>query len=146
MRIEQDEWNQPHCEVWVECVSNVLKSFESSAIVLIGHSLGCATIAHWASKHKLAIKGALLVAPSDVEAPAYHFPTTGFDPLPLEKLSFPSIVVASQNDPWVTLDRAAYFAESWGSKLVNIGNAGHINVASGHGPWPIGLELLRTLD
>ena len=33
-----------------------------------------------------------------------------------------------------------------GSQLVNIGAAGHINVDSGHGPWPRGLALFKALQ
>ena len=113
-------------------------------VVLIGHSLGCITIAHWANTYGHRIKGALLVAPSDVETPQYAtFPTTGFGPMPVQRLPFASKVVASTNDPWVSLARAQQFAEAWGSELVVIGEAGHINVASGHGDWPEGLALLQ---
>jgi hypothetical protein len=51
--------------------------------------------------------------------------------------------VASTTDEWVSLVRARQFAAAWGSELVNIGPAGHINTASGYGEWPAGLELLR---
>jgi predicted alpha/beta hydrolase family esterase len=56
-----------------------------------------------------------------------------------------SIVVASTNDPWMPIDRATAWAESWGSELINIGAAGHINVSSGYGPWPRGLAIYRSL-
>ena len=66
----------------------------------------------------------------------------------LRKLPFRSVVVASTNDPFVTLERAELFAASWGSRLIKLPNAGHINTASGHGPWPEGegwLEEMRRL-
>jgi predicted alpha/beta hydrolase family esterase len=75
----------------------------------------------------------------------YTFPATGFAPIPLLTLPFPSIVVASEDDPWVSLERAGFFAERWGSRFQNIGKAGHINLAAGFGPWPQGLELLQQL-
>jgi uncharacterized protein len=115
-------------------------------VVLIGHSLGCTTIAHWAAKHQVPIKGALLVAPSDIEQPVYTFPATGFAPIPLLKLPFPSIVVASEDDPWVSIERAKFFASSWGSSFINIGEAGHINVPSGYGPWEEGLTILEQFN
>lgn len=112
--------------------------------MLIAHSLGCATIAHWAGRYGHRIKGALLVAPSDVETAHYaSFPTTGFAPMPLARLPFPSKVVFSTNDEWCTVTRAQQFAAAWGSELVDVGAAGHINTASGHGEWPTALELLR---
>lgn len=144
-RIEQHEWDAPACSEWIETIDRKVLEFEPSTVVLIGHSLGCSAIAHWATKYKREIKGALLVAPSDIEAPLYTFPATGFTPIPLDKLNFKSIVVASADDPWVTLDRARFFADHWGSEFINIGNAGHINVASGHTHWHEGMTILKTL-
>lgn len=85
----------------------------------------------------------MLVAPSDLEAPQYNFPATGFIPIPLDKIHFKTIVVASADDIWVSLDRAAFFAEKWGSEFINIGNAGHINAASGHTNWNEGMSILK---
>lgn len=145
-RVNQREWNSPTCEDWIETIDKKILEFDSSTVVLIAHSLGCATIVHWANKYKRIIKGALLVAPSDLEAPQYTFPATGFAPIPLEKLSFKSVVVASANDIWVSLDRATYFAQRWGSEFINIGDGGHINVASGHTNWQEGLDLLKRFE
>lgn len=145
-RINQVEWDAPKCEDWISTIDKTLSGHDLSTVVLIGHSLGCATIVHWAVKYQRQIKGALLVAPSDVEAPYYTFPATGFSPIPLQRLKFSTIVVASADDVWVSLDRAKYFAEHWGSEFVNIGNAGHINVASGYTNWEEGLEILKRLS
>ena len=144
-RIEQTEWDAPDREDWVNTINNTLKDIDTSNVILIGHSLGCATIAHWAAQTDKKIKGALLVAPSDLEAPAYTFPATGFSPFPLQKLPFKSIVVASENDPWVSMERAKLFASSWGSKLIFIGNAGHINADAGFGEWEEGIGILGEL-
>lgn len=144
-RIWQTEWDAPECKNWIARIDQALSDEELSQVVLIGHSLGVMTIVQWALHYNRTIKGAFLVAPSDPEAPAYTFPATGYTPVPLTKLPFPSIVVASENDPWVSLERARFFAESWGSQFVNIGAAGHINAASGHGEWPEGLALLQQL-
>jgi len=146
MRIEQKEWDAPDCNDWIENIDKAIAGYDLSTIILVGHSLGCATIAHWAKKYKRIIKGALLVAPSDVENPAYTFAATGFTPIPVDKISFKTIVVASTDDVWVTLERAKYFADKWGSELVNIGDAGHINAASGHWQWDEGLEILKQLE
>ena len=37
-------------------------------------------------------------------------------------------------------------AKAWGAELVDIGNAGHINTASGYGEWPEGERLLQRLQ
>lgn len=144
VRIEQREWDVPDRAEWIERLEDALDGEDLSQVVLVAHSLGCATIAHWAARYGHRIKGALLVAPSDVETAHYAaFPTTGFAPMPAARLPFPSKVVFSQNDEWATPARARQFAEAWGGELVDIGEAGHINAASGYGEWPAGLALLQ---
>jgi len=145
-RINQQEWDAPDCGDWVSTIDLELQVYDPATVVLIGHSLGCVTIAHWAEKYNRKIKGALLVAPSDIEAPVYDFPATGFSPIPVSKIGFKTIVVASANDPWVSLERAKYFAGNWGSDFINIGNAGHINTAAGYGPWQQGFDLLKLFE
>jgi predicted alpha/beta hydrolase family esterase len=144
-RIQQQEWDAPTCEDWITTIDQKVSELDLSTVVLVGHSLGCSTIVHWAKKYKRLIKGALLVAPSDLEAPHYTFPATGFAPIPLDKINFKTIVVASSDDVWVSLERAQLFAISWGSEFINIGNAGHINAASGHTNWDEGMSILKTL-
>lgn len=145
VRIHQKEWETPSCDDWISSINTALKDIDPSTVILVGHSLGCVTIARWAAKAQAPIKGALLVAPSDIESPVYEFPATGFTPIPLTPIPFPTIVVTSDDDVWVSVDRAAYFAKHWGSALVNIGHAGHINVAAGFGPWPEGIKILEKL-
>lgn len=145
-RIEQQDWETPVCDDWITTLNHYVQQHDAVEVILVGHSLACTAIGYWAQKYNMQIKGALLVAPSDTEADTYPPGTTGFTPVPLIKLPFKSIVVASSNDYYVTAERAALFAQSWGSELVNIGDAGHINVASGFGEWPLGLDLLKQLD
>jgi predicted alpha/beta hydrolase family esterase len=141
-RIQQREWDAPDRAEWVDTLEQALAGEDLANVVLVAHSLGCATVAHWAVAHGHRIKGALLVAPSDVDTARFAtFPTTGFGPMPLQRLPFPSTVVTSTTDDWVSAARARQFAEAWGSELVNIGPAGHINAASGFGDWPAGLAL-----
>lgn len=150
-RVEQDDWRKPDRDAWsariVEAVAQSVRP-----VVLVGHSLGTIAIAH--AGPKLARlpappAGAFLVAPADVDN-ASAWPVTdgetfavqtqaGFAPTPMGTLPFPSVVVSSSNDPYCTAERAAALASAWGSALIASGNVGHINVASGHGPWPDGL-------
>ena len=65
--------------------------------------------------------------------------------LPQHGLRLPSTLVGSRTDPWMTLERARLWAERWGSRFVDLGEAGHINVESGHGPWPYGRLLVDRL-
>ena len=145
-RIVQADWDAPNRNDWIETLEKAISGYDPRTVILIGHSLGCATIAHWATKYQKPIKGALLVAPSDPESSHYTFPAKGFAPVPDQKLNFKTIVVASSDDPWVSLERAEYFAGNWGREFINIGNAGHINVASGHTKWDEGLKILERLS
>ena len=144
-RITQQEWDAPVCNDWVAAIDKSVSDYDAASVILIGHSLGCTTIAHWATRYKKKIKGALLVAPSDVEAQEYTFPAKGFSPMPTKKINFKTIVVASEDDPWVSLERARHFADNWGSEFINIGKAGHINAASGHKEWKEGFNILKRL-
>ncbi|GAA4341453.1 alpha/beta hydrolase [Mucilaginibacter gynuensis] len=145
-RVEQQDWETPVRADWVETLNNAVSQHNPQDVILVGHSLACTTIAYWAQKFNIKIKGALLVAPSDTEADTYPSGTTGFSPVPLIKLPFKSIVVTSTDDYYVNFERAMLFADAWGSELVNIGEAGHINVSSGFGHWQEGIELLKRLD
>ncbi|HQU84750.1 MAG TPA: alpha/beta hydrolase [Pyrinomonadaceae bacterium] len=144
-RIEQTEWDDPVCEDWIETIEAEVQKESPENVVLVAHSLGCTAVAHWAKKFGTNIKGAFLVAPSDCEAATYTFNKRGFVPIPLEKLPFPSVVAASTNDEYVSLERAQQFADAWGSELVNVGAKGHINVGAGFGEWNEGLKLLKRL-
>jgi uncharacterized protein len=117
-------------------------------VVLVAHSMGCIAVIHWAAitgNGNERVAAALLVSPPDVEAETIPRGPTGFAPCPLFQLPFKSTVVGSTNDPFATLDRIKTFATAWGSDLVLLESAGHINAASGHGPWPDGERLLDKL-
>jgi predicted alpha/beta hydrolase family esterase len=144
-RVIQDDWETPRCGDWVARLDQMLALTGPDAVI-VAHSAGCALVAHWAIGHpSRRLRGALLVAPSDPEAPSFPPGPTGFAPMPLRRLPFRSIVAASSNDPYVTVSRAQAFAAAWGSESVMIGEAGHINSASGLGDWPEGFSLLRSL-
>lgn len=143
--VDQADWDAPTLGDWVGSLVQSIR--DNPGAILIGHSLGCALIAHVARlRGNKGIAGALLVAPADVnrQGPAGAL-LDGFSPIPLLRLPFASTVVASQTDPYVTLRRAERFADSWGSDFVNLGDAGHINIAAGYGAWTEGLIHLAAL-
>ena len=145
-RVHQLEWDTPNCIDWIIAIDQAVTKHDPGQVILVGHSLGCAAIAFWADKYRRSIKGALLVAPSDTEKHGFPAGTTGFIPMILNKLPFPSIVVSSTGDAFVAPERAEHFASCWGSKFVSIGNTGHINAASNLKEWPQGQALLKELD
>lgn len=144
-RVEQQDWERPLLGDWTISLAEAVR--RRPGAILVAHSLGCALVAHFAQvTGGRGVAGAMLVAPADVnrEGPAGRL-LVGFSPIPRQRLPFPSLVVASRNDPYVEIDRAEAFARGWGSAFVDLGRAGHINVASGHGAWPKGRVLLNRL-
>jgi len=145
-RVIQNEWEKPVKDDWIARIDEYVMRENPPDVILIAHSLACCTVAFWAAKYQRQIKGAFLVGPSDVEAPSYPSGTTGFNPMPTSTIQFPTLVVASSNDFYVKIERARIFAKNWGSDIVEVGDAGHINVASGHGPWPDGIKILSAFE
>lgn len=144
VRVRQRDWVNPVRWEWVAALEAAIAS-AGPGVVLVAHSAACALVAFWAAATSRTVRGALLVAPADTDAPSYPEGPSGWRPMPLSRLPFPSIVVASSDDEFVTLDRAAVFAEAWGSRFVDAGAAGHLNATSGLGAWSAGRALLDEL-
>ncbi len=144
-RVHQDDWNLPDRAAWVDRLIAAVEA--SPGAVLVAHSLGCAVVAHAAAaRPDLPATAALLVAPAEVDLEyAASDSLTGFGPMPCTPLPFRSIVVASTDDPFITLARARTVSDDWGAEFVEAGALGHINVDAGYGPWPEGERLLRRL-
>jgi uncharacterized protein len=144
VRVQQRDWDSPVCEEWLEVLEKTVARFGVGA-VLIAHSLACLLVAHWAVRTHLKVKGALLVAPPNPDGPDFPIEATGFSPLPIKPFTFPSIVVASSNDPYGNLEFAKSCALAWGSRFVGAGAVGHINSNSGLGEWREGFSLFQQL-
>ncbi len=143
---EQDDWMRPKRGDWLARLDEVLIN-SPGQVVLAAHSLGCIQVAAWAaiSRYTARVVGALLVAPSDVEADTVREMLPGWSPIARQKLPFASILVGSQNDPYCRVDRAQALAQDWGAEYVDLGQAGHINAESQLGDWPAGHALLTRL-
>jgi predicted alpha/beta hydrolase family esterase len=135
----------------VEALDAAIKAIEGP-LVLVAHSAGCLTTAHWAQTAMRPISGALLVTPPDIDFPlpeGYPTPeelkTGGWLPVPRWPLPFPTFVCISQNDPLGAADRVTGLAEDWRADVVDLGEVGHMNPAAGFGPWPEGLGLIDSL-
>jgi hypothetical protein len=143
--VEQAEWQAPRREDWVETIARAVAEAQRP-VVLVAHSLGVSVAVHAAQDGRLGnVRGAFLVAPPDHERPDAPAETADFGPAPRDPLPFPSILVASDNDPYCPPGRAEDMAAAWGSDFHIARDSGHINAASGHGPWPEGLMMLAKL-
>lgn len=137
-RVNQADWERTCLSDWASRVVDEIDRIEGP-IWIVAHSFGCLASVTASFVRADRISGAFLVAPAD---PArFSVPEALLE----EKLHFPSLLIASNNDPWVRTPVAKHWAAQWGSRYLNIGEAGHINVDSGHGPWKEGLELFKQL-
>jgi predicted alpha/beta hydrolase family esterase len=139
------------CARWVAALDDSLARIDGP-VILVAHSAGVIIVAHWARQQQRSIHGALLATPPDFESPLPEgYPTldalreNGWLPTPRERLPFPSIVAASRNDPLGSYESIADLASAWGSRLVDLGEVGHLNPAAGYGEWPDAEELIRLL-
>lgn len=137
-RVQQARWDRPNLSVWSRKLTRTLRHKQQPTLI-VAHSFGCLTTVHQAAQEEGNVVGALLVAPADPE----KFGVA--DQVGISKLPFPSIVVGSTNDPWMTADKAEKWSRIWGSEFVNAGALGHINADSGLGYWMFGLALLQQL-
>ena len=159
-RVIQDDWDSPNIETWGDKIAKFVAG-ATKPVVLVAHSLAVPLVVFAADKVKSkGVIGAFLVAPADVEV-ARFWPDTGgerwppangdggFSAMPTRRLPFPAHLVVGNNDLYCSYARAEQLAQSWGATLSDAGESGHINVASGHGPWPEGLlqfgQFLRGL-
>ena len=147
--VEQDDWNHPRLGDWVGRIHQDIM-LATRPVVLVAHSLAVMAVVHTAQRLKdTKVRGAFLVSPPDLGDPqvAAEVPpeVQTFANPPRDPLPFPSMVVISNNDAFGSVEHAADLAAAWGSDLQHAGAAGHINVASGHGPWPEGLLMLAEL-
>ena len=150
-RIAPSSWDAPECGDWVMAIEHAVRAAEAR-VVLVAHSLGCLAVAHWAAQRSAAggdglalVAGALLVAVPDPYGPTFPVEARGFAPLPRNHFGFSSMIVASDDDPYGSVDYAKRCAVDWSSSLHRIGPRGHINADSGLGDWPAGWTLLRDL-
>lgn len=148
--VEQHDWQQPLRGDWLARLDEVVVDTPGAerSIVLAAHSLGCILVAAWAavSRHTARIRGALLVAPGDVERADLPPVLQRWSPIERQRLPFASVLVGSRNDPWCSADQAQALAMAWGARWVDAGEAGHINAESGLGDWPEGRRWLLDLS
>ncbi|MGV3494493.1 MAG: RBBP9/YdeN family alpha/beta hydrolase [Ramlibacter sp.] len=145
-RVEQHDWMKPLRGDWVARLEDVVLSCDEP-VVLAAHSLGCILVAAWAaaSKNTHRVKGALLVAPGDVERAEIREQLPSWSPIALQALPFPAVLVASRDDPYCAFERARLFAHAWNAQFMDCGDCGHVNADSGLASWPEGHVLLQDL-
>ncbi|HEY0315833.1 MAG TPA: alpha/beta hydrolase [Sphingomonas sp.] len=147
-RVELGRWSQPSRTLWVSRLDRAIGR-AAAPVVLVAHSLACHAVAWWAADASLArlekVRGALLVAPPDVDRAEAVTELSPFAPTATGRLPFRSILAASRDDRYASFARQAWLADRWGSELVDFGRQGHLNADSRLGDWIEGQQLLRSL-
>lgn len=150
VRVHQADWQRPDKASWCAALEGCVADLRGP-VFLAAHSLGCLLAASWArassEKSRRLVGGALLVAPPDLAQPTTpgalrSFAASGHGH---RRLPFPSIVVASRDDPYAEIARSRELAGRWGSRFVDVGARGHLNADSRLGDWPEGYRLLEAL-
>jgi len=137
LRVQQHDWSVPDLERWADRIIETLAREPRGRWLAVAHSFGCLALARALLRGAPAIEAAVLVAPAD----PLKFGVA--DLLPCHPLPVPSTLAASRTDPWMAFGSAVYWSRVWCCQFVDVGDAGHINVASGHGPWPLGHRLVE---
>jgi predicted alpha/beta hydrolase family esterase len=150
VRVAMPDWESAGLEAWRNTLDTVIAAAEEGPLLIAAHSLGCLATVFWATRHatleQLAkVAGVLFVAVPDPVKISFPSEEHGYSDVPLVALPFASVVVASSDDPYCSIEFAARCAHGWGSRFVNIGPQGHINGESGLGDWDEGLRLLASL-
>ncbi|MBA3996379.1 MAG: alpha/beta hydrolase [Candidatus Accumulibacter sp.] len=137
-RVRQDDWDNPALDAWSRHIDRAVRALDRPPL-LVAHSYGCLAAAHAQIALGTPVGATLFVAPADPER--FGLPRRLF----AERLARPGMLIASDSDPWLSLEQALALAAGWGVECVNLGRAGHINVASGHGRWPLGEAIVESM-
>ena len=145
-RLEQHDWMRPLRGDWSARLEEAVVDADGP-VLLVAHSLGCILTAWWAahSFNTHRVRGALLVAPGDVERPDLAAQIPGWSPIARQGLTFPAVLVGSRNDPYCSRERAEGMAQAWGARFIDYGERGHINADSGLADWDEGHGWLQSL-
>ena len=147
LRVQQSDWVWPLRGDWMSRLDEVVQE-QAGEVLLVAHSLGCQLVAAWAahSRHTGRVRGALLVAPPDVERADMPPQLHGWRPIVRARLPFPALAVTSSDDPYCTVDAGLAMVAAWGSAWHDAGPRGHLNGESGLGDWAEGRAWVDALQ
>lgn len=151
-RLTGVNWESPRIYPWAEALEKQLDTMPGQAI-LVAHSFGCLVSALIASWRPEKVAGVILVAPAAPQRFSLYGPIkesqknlqTIAGTLPDQHLNMLGVLVASKNDPWMSVVQADQLSRDWGLAFYNAGNAGHINSESGYGAWPLIKDFVSAM-
>lgn len=142
-RIAPKSFDNPDLNDWLISLEEAIAR-QSIAPILVAHSLGCLLVAEYLNRSKGDVAGVFMVAVPDPDGP--NFPidqAPDFAKVSRNFLPCPSLIIASDNDPYNEASYTSKIALSWGAEVVNIGNKDHI---SDVGQWDQGRNLLTAFS
>jgi len=132
----------PVLDEWIEALHEQVSLLKGEKIVVC-HSLGAVTWLHYATTpYASSVDRLLMVAPPCPPALARIPELRGFAPVPLDALALSRSasecrMVCSSGDEYCEVSAAIAYAKPLGIEIDLLpAAAGHINIASGFGPWP----------
>ncbi|MGA2550881.1 MAG: alpha/beta hydrolase [Burkholderiaceae bacterium] len=140
-RFHPSDWDRPDLDDWQRALDAAVCAAEGP-VTLVAHSLSCLLVAHWAVRAVRPIRGAFLVCVPDPTTAIFPSEAASFGHRPTGPLPFPTLIVASADDPYSSLSYARTCASQWRAGLIELGPLGHINAASQLGDWSLGRMLL----
>ena len=142
-RVQQQDWNLPILKDWVAQFIETLNKAQDP-VQIVAHSFGCLTTVAALAQHPevtAKVRKVILVAPANPS----RFGEAGFAWNSLGnyeayfhglKINVAAEMIISENDPWLDFENAQKLAKAWKIRPRNLGQVGHINVASGFGHFP----------
>jgi predicted alpha/beta hydrolase family esterase len=141
-RVIQRDWDHPVCDEWVETLDHAVGQAAAPPI-LVAHSLGCLTVAHWAARSDRPCFAILLVAVPDPSGSAFPKVAIGFATVPLALRKYRVTVISSDDDSYATTTYTEEQVAAWGAQHVRLSQRGHINAASGLDDWADGWAIVN---
>jgi len=160
----KSELKKLDCKVFVpkfptpenQSLENWLKVFEEyrqyldENSIFVGHSLGPAFILNVLENLKNPIKCSFfvsgftgLIANPDFDELNKTFTVKSFDWDKIKNNCKKFIIINSDNDPYVPLEKGKELARNLNTELITLENAGHINEESGHKTFNFLLEKIK---
>ncbi|MEA3419627.1 MAG: alpha/beta hydrolase [Campylobacterota bacterium] len=128
-----DNCHFPSKNRWVRQVKEILEDFKPDTVVC--HSLAN-TLWFWLCQQEMrTVEKLIMVSPPSLTTNVDTIKTFFPCPMPQILCAKETIMIVSDNDPYITINEAQKLSKHYHAPLTIIENAGHINADSGYGKW-----------
>ena len=135
----------PNKEAWAKQLKEHLESFQPD--IVICHSVANILWFHLCNEAKLQkVKKLYLVAPPSLQCNIEELQSFFPVDIPKDLYAQEVLLIASTNDPYMTLQEAQKLQEDLGVEMKVLQNAGHINTDGGYGEWPWILQDIKNSE